>query len=43
MKKPYDPGQKWRSLKNISRFYRNPLGFMTWRYLYAVKNGNAIS
>jgi len=41
-KKPYDPGQKWRTLKNISRFYKNPMGFMAWRYLYSVNMKNNI-
>jgi len=41
-KKPYDPGQKWRTLKNMSRFYKNPMGFMTWRYLYAFNMRNHI-
>jgi len=42
MKKPYDPAQKWRTLKNLSRVYRNPIGFFVWRYLYAGKQGSAI-
>jgi hypothetical protein len=35
MKKPYDPGQKYRTLKNMSRFFKNPLGYSVWRYIYA--------
>ncbi len=42
MKKPYDPAQRWRYFKNLSRVYRNPIGFFVWRYLYAYKQGSAI-
>ena len=42
-KKPYDPAQKWRTLKNLSRFYRNPLGFVIWRYIYAHKMGTGVA
>jgi hypothetical protein len=42
-KKPYDPGQKWRTLKNLSRAYKNPLGFFIWRYTYGIQHGNSVS
>jgi hypothetical protein len=42
LKKPYDPGQKYRTLKNMSRFFRNPFGFMLWRHLYAVKQNRGL-
>lgn len=41
-KKPYDPGQKWRTLKNVSRFYKNPIGYTLWRYIYAASMNNHI-
>jgi hypothetical protein len=40
-KKPFDPAQKWRTLKNITRFLKNPMGYTIWRYAYAKKLGNA--
>jgi hypothetical protein len=42
-KKPYDPAQRWRTLKNITRFLKNPIGYTFWRYYYAKNIGNASS
>jgi len=36
MNKTPDHAQRWRLLKNITRFCRNPHGFITWRFIYAV-------
>jgi len=30
-------------LKNLARFYKNPIGFVGWRYHYAAKMNNAYS
>ena len=30
-KKPRDEAQKWRALKNIHRFYKNPFGYAYWK------------
>lgn len=37
--KQIDLGQKWRSLKNYSKFFKNPLGHIYWRTLYAHTQG----
>ena len=29
--KPRDMAQKWRSFKNIARFFKNPFGYMFWK------------
>ena len=29
--KPRDQAQKWRAFKNITRFYKNPFGYMYWK------------
>jgi len=34
-RKPYDKAQRWRGLKNHVNVLKNPLGFYTWRRLYA--------
>ena len=31
MNKPRDNGQRWRAYKNISRFYKNPVGYTYWK------------
>lgn len=31
MKKPQDMGQKWRGFKNISRFFKHPVGYIYWK------------
>jgi hypothetical protein len=37
-----DKAQKWRGVKNLTRFLRNPLGFALWRYQYAIKLGQNV-
>ena len=32
-----DNAQKWRGIKNLARFVRNPMAFALWRYQYAMK------
>ena len=29
--KPQDEAQKWRAFKNISRFFKNPFGYVYWK------------
>ena len=37
-KKPFDNGQKWRAFKNISRAWKNPIGYMYWKTDVFAKN-----
>ena len=30
-RKPRDMAQKWRSFKNIARFYKNPFAYVFWK------------
>lgn len=34
--KQKDFGYKWRLLKNIFKFTKNPVGHLVWRYSYAL-------
>jgi len=34
MSKPKDYAYKWRWNKNVARFFKNPLGYTAWRYIY---------
>lgn len=43
MKKPYDPAQRWRTLKNMARAFKNPMGFAVWRFAYKQNNNTALS
>ena len=31
MSKPRDEAQKWRAFKNITRFFKNPFGYVYWK------------
>ena len=31
LKKPRDEAQKWRTIKNIARFYKNPFAYIYWK------------
>lgn len=35
MKKPHDKGQRFRTLKTLTKFHRNPVGYIAWRFVYA--------
>jgi hypothetical protein len=39
--KQKDMGYRWRILKNLFKFFKNPLGHLVWRYDYAVKQNRA--
>ena len=43
MNKQKDFGQKWRTLKNIARVFKNPAGFVYWRYMYKHKQNRAMN
>lgn len=43
MNKPRDYGYKWRTLKNATRFFKNPVGFISWRYAYRAKQNRAFN
>ena len=36
-------GQKWRTLKNIAKFIKNPVGLMYWRYMYKLKQNRELN
>ena len=37
-KKPRDEAQKWRAFKNISRMWKNPIGYLYWKTDVFAKN-----
>lgn len=34
IRKPHDRGQRWRTLKNLAAWARNPIGRFAWRLTY---------
>lgn len=39
--KQKDMGYRWRLLKNIFKFFKNPIGHIVWRYSYAQTQNRA--